>query len=409
MKSISTPSASIKNINMPYVVLPLRVIAVLSAFVFLLNSCYEIFISYNFQANQKWAISGAIFVLATWAILELRVLTKNIDSSLLKNLHYFLWLQISIPVMRPVIGLFIEVNSNHSWVITFGPDMRWRWFLLIIYASLFIAIMDSIINLFSFNEKNKAQTLEIENDRLLTEQESLVYALQKANKTMATGALSAAIAHELNQPLGASSLNIELLKMIFEEKPFNAEEVKGVLDSLAGDNQRAAMIVRSLRSIFTEVVTNFKEVNLGDLIVTVLNIVKSDLKSKNIQIEHTFDNNLMVRVNPPELQQVILNLLINAIQSLENSNGTNRRISIEATKEHQLVRLSVADNGFGVPIEFRPQLFELLYTTKQTGMGLGLWLCKYIITKNIGTISYEDAAGGGAKFVMELPTSEFNV
>jgi hypothetical protein len=404
MKSISIPSTSIKNINMRFVILPLRVIAVLSAFVFVLNFCYEIFISYNSRTNQQWAISGAIFVLAVWAVLELRVLAKNIDSSFLKNLYYFLWLQVSIAMMRPVIGFFIDISTNYSWVRIFGPEMGWRWFLLIVYAGLFIAIMDSIINLFSFNEKKKAQTLESENDRLLIEKESLIYTLQKANKTAATGALSAAIAHELNQPLGASSLNIQLLKMILGKEAFNAGQVKEVLDSLEGDNQRAATIVKSMRSIFTEADTKSKEIQLGDLIVKVLNIVKPDLKTKNIQIKYELDNDLMIRVNPSELQQVILNLLINAIQSLENSKGTNRNISIQAVKEHQSVRLSISDNGSGVPAEFRPQLFELLYTTKQNGMGLGLWLCKHIITKNIGTISYEDAADGGAKFVMELPS-----
>jgi C4-dicarboxylate-specific signal transduction histidine kinase len=307
-------------------------------------------------------------------------------------------------MMRPVIGFFIDISTNYSWVRIFGPEMGWRWFLLIVYAGLFIAIMDSIINLFSFNEKKKAQALESENDKLLIEKESLIYTLQKANKTAATGALSAAIAHELNQPLGASSLNIQLLKMILGKEAFNAGQVKEVLDSLEGDNQRAATIVKSMRSIFTEADTKSKEIQLGDLIVKVLNIVKPDLKSKNIQIKYELDNDLMIRVNPSELQQVILNLLINAIQSLENSKGTNRNISIQAVKEHQSVRLSISDNGSGVPAEFRPQLFELLYTTKQNGMGLGLWLCKHIITKNVGTISYEDAADGGAKFVMELPS-----
>jgi signal transduction histidine kinase len=404
MKSISIPSTSIKNINMRFVILPLRVIAVLSAFVFVLNFCYEIFISYNSRTNQQWAISGAIFVLAVWAVLDLRVIANNIVSSFLKNLYYFLWLQVSIAMMRPVIGFFIDISTNYSWVRIFGPEMGWRWFLLIVYAGLFIAIMDSIINLFSFNEKKKAQALESENDKLLIEKESLIYTLQKANKTAATGALSAAIAHELNQPLGASSLNIQLLKMILGKEAFNAGQVKEVLDSLEGDNQRAATIVKSMRSIFTEADTKSKEIQLGDLIVKVLNIVKPDLKSKNIQIKYELDNDLMIRVNPSELQQVILNLLINAIQSLENSKGTNRNISIQAVKEHQSVRLSISDNGSGVPAEFRPQLFELLYTTKQNGMGLGLWLCKHIITKNVGTISYEDAADGGAKFVMELPS-----
>ena len=80
-----------------------------------------------------------------------------------------------------------------------------------------------------------------------------------------------------------------------------------------------------------------------------------------------------------------------------------RRISIEAIRTGKAVHLSISDNGAGVSPEFKSHLFELLSTTRQTGMGLGLWLCKHIVTRYSGSIAYEDVAGGGAKFVVELP------
>jgi C4-dicarboxylate-specific signal transduction histidine kinase len=113
-------------------------------------------------------------------------------------------------------------------------------------------------------------------------------------------------------------------------------------------------------------------------------------------------------VNPSEIEQVILNLLNNAIQALAKSGTLQRRIAIEAIKAGQLVRLTVSDNGSGVPVEFKPHLFELLSTTKQTGMGLGLWLCKHIVTRYSGSIHHEDAIGGGAKFVIELPSAAYS-
>ena len=93
----------------------------------------------------------------------------------------------------------------------------------------------------------------------------------------------------------------------------------------------------------------------------------------------------------------------NAIQALANSGGLARRISIEAMKAGQSVQMSISDNGSGVPTEFKPHLFELLSTTKQTGMGLGLWLCKHIVTRYQGSILYEDVVGG-ARFVIKLPS-----
>jgi C4-dicarboxylate-specific signal transduction histidine kinase len=136
-----------------------------------------------------------------------------------------------------------------------------------------------------------------------------------------------------------------------------------------------------------------------------LDIVTPELRSKNIQIQLRVDDGLIIKVNSAEIEQVLLNLLNNAGQSLANSGTLQRRIAIEATTADQSVRLSVSDNGMGVPLEFKSQLFELLSTTKQTGMGLGLWLCKHIVTRYGGLIHHEDAIGGGARFVVELPSA----
>ena len=253
---------------------------------------------------------------------------------------------------------------------------------------------------------NALNSTKEENEKiteLLKEKERLIYGLMKANKTAATGALSASIAHELNQPLGASSLNIQFLKMKLEKGLLNPELGKEILDSLEHDNKRAATIVKSLRSIFTEGESNAQEVQLGDLIVKVLDIVKPELKSKNIQIQLRVDDDLVIMVNPSEIEQVILNLLNNAIQALAKSGTLQRRIAIEAIKTGKSAQLSISDNGTGVSLEFKSHLFELLSTTKQTGMGLGLWLCKHIVTRYGGSIHHEDAIGGGAKFVVEFP------
>jgi C4-dicarboxylate-specific signal transduction histidine kinase len=255
---------------------------------------------------------------------------------------------------------------------------------------------------------NALKSTKEENEKiteLLKEKERLIYGLMKANKTAATGALSASIAHELNQPLGASNLNIQFLKMKLEKGVLNPELGKEILNSLEADNQRAAIIVKSLRSIFTEGDSIAQEVQLGELIAKVLEIVGPELKSRNIQIQLKVDEDLMIRVNSSEIEQVTLNLLNNAIQALANSGGLARRISIEAIKIGESVHLSISDNGTGVPPAFKSHLFELLSTTRQTGMGLGLWLCKHIVTRYSGSIHYEDAVGGGAKFVIELPSS----
>ena len=277
-----------------------------------------------------------------------------------------------------------------------------NWRTVAIYASIFgVMLLLGLILFWSWNKRLKKEKAQIQ--MLLDERDFMVGSLLKANKTAATGALSASIAHELNQPLGASNLNIQFLKMKLENGALNPELGKEILDSLEQDNVRAATIVKSLRSIFTDGESNTQAVQLGDLISSVLEIVKPELKSKNIQIQLRVDDDLVIMVNPSEIKQVILNLLNNAIQALAKSGIQQRHIAIEAIKTGKIVQLSVSDNGTGVSLEYKPQLFELLSTTKQTGMGLGLWLCKHIVTRYGGSIYHEDAVGGGAKFVMELP------
>ena len=336
-----------------------------------------------------------------WELLELRRF-KGIHSTQLRFLVYTIAIELALTIAR-LVALYIDGGLSTPNLYQEGvtsSSIRWAWLGISILS--YVAVLGYWLEKMSIE---KAQALQ-EGSKiiaLLKEKERLIYGLLKANKTAATGALSASIAHELNQPLGASNLNIQFLKMKLEKGAINPELGKEILDSLEADNHRAATIVKSLRSIFTESDLGAEEVQLGELISRVLDIVTPELKSKNIQLQLRVDEQLVVNANPAEIEQVILNLLNNALQALANSGTLQRHIGIEATKSGQLAHLSISDNGSGVSAEFKPHLFELLSTTRQSGMGLGLWLCKHIVTRYGGSIHYEDAVGGGATFVLVLP------
>jgi C4-dicarboxylate-specific signal transduction histidine kinase/uncharacterized membrane protein YwzB len=338
-----------------------------------------------------------------WELKELKHF-QGIGSTQLRFLIYTIAIELALTVSR-FVALYIDgglstPNLYQEGVVS--ASIRWAW--------LGISILSYVAVLGYWLEKLSFENIQVagENEKitaLLKEKERLIYGLLKANKTAATGALSASIAHELNQPLGASNLNIQFLKMKLEKGAINRELGKEILDSLEADNHRAATIVKSLRSIFAEGDSNAEEVQLGSLIAKVLDIVTPELKSKNIQMQLQVDDDLIVKVNSAEIEQVILNLVNNAAQALANSGMLQRRIAIDAHKIGKLVQLSVSDNGPGVPLEFKSHLFELLSTTKQTGMGLGLWLSKHIVTRYEGSILHEDADKGGAKFIVELPSA----
>ncbi|MDO9025996.1 ATP-binding protein, partial [Zwartia sp.] len=109
------------------------------------------------------------------------------------------------------------------------------------------------------------------------------------------------------------------------------------------------------------------------------------------------------RVNAPEIQQVVLNLLNNAIQALSQTPHEPKEITVETAREGDKNILTIADNGKGVPKERQTKLFELASGSQHNGMGLGLWLCKQIVSRNSGTISYVDGPSGGARFIVKLP------
>jgi signal transduction histidine kinase len=338
-----------------------------------------------------------------WELKELRRL-KEIGSTQLRFLVYTIVIELALTIAR-FVTLFIDgglstPNLYQEGVIS--SSIRWAWLGISVLS--YVAVLGYWLEKISI-EKTQAIQESSKITALLKEKERLIYGLLKANKTAATGALSASIAHELNQPLGASNLNIQFLKMKLEKGIINPELGREVLDSLEADNHRASTIVKSLRSIFSESDSSAEEVQLGNLISKVLNIVTPELKSKNIQIQLQVTDQLIIKVNPAEIEQVILNLMNNAVQALANSGTLQRRITIEATKSGQWALLSISDNGDGVFAEFKPQLFELLSTTKQSGMGLGLWLCKHIVTRYGGSIHYEDNVGGGARFIFELPSA----
>jgi signal transduction histidine kinase len=252
------------------------------------------------------------------------------------------------------------------------------------------------------NTKSESENQEIK--RLLRERENLIASLVKVNKTAATGALSASIAHELNQPLGATQLNLQFLQKRLSDGTLTAEQTQDILNSLLGDNQRAANIIRSLRSIFSDRKMGLEQVDINELIESVLQITNPEIHSKDIQVVARLSASARVNMNRSEIQQVILNLINNAIHALSESATSSRELCIETRDVHEGVEVLVADNGNGIEEDARQHLFELLAgSNKMTGMGLGLWLCQHIIGRHGGSIRYQDSPEGGAQFIFFLP------
>ena len=374
-----------------------------SPLLFLVFACVFEYLrqSSTFQFRVLFVVS-VLMVCLVWILIELYSARKKTPYFQLDFLMFTTLAELLLGVIR----LWMVLSSTTTGSINlyeepFASSIV-RWLAVSFTVLSYVSILGFWAEILSQeNSKNVEDNIRIKN--LLTERESLIASLLKANKTAATGALSASIAHELNQPLGASNLYIQFLRRKLEGGSLSPEIGKEVLDALELDNNRAATIVRSLRSIFAENHSQAEECDLADVISNVLDIVKPELKSKNIQIQLKMVEGLRVPMSSGEIGQVILNLLNNAIQSLEDAKISSRIIVIEIQRDGDFALFSIRDTGAGIPAEFQQNLFQLLNTTKQSGMGLGLWLCKHIVTRYEGSIWYEDAIGGGAQFYFRLP------
>lgn len=340
-------------------------------------------------------------VLYAWQIKAIRKRRAVEFSAQLQYLQYATFAELFLALSR--IGILI----GQSFTIRDVEQIP----QFLILATIFQLVMNTLSyiaiggywseRISISNIRSQMENQEVK--ELLLERETLINSLLKANKTVATGALSASIAHELNQPLGASHLNIQFLQKRLAEGEVDPGLQKEILDTLLLDNQRAATIIRSLRSIFADEKLTAESIDFAELMDSVMSIVRPELHSKSIQIHLNLEDRLMLRVNRSEIQQVMLNLINNAIQALSSERIHEKLITISGRYVQEGVQISVEDNGSGLSQTAQPHLFELLSTDRDKGMGLGLWLCKHIVMRHGGKIWYGNQAQGGAQFNFILP------
>jgi signal transduction histidine kinase len=224
-----------------------------------------------------------------------------------------------------------------------------------------------------------------------------------ANKSAATGALSASIAHELNQPLAAIQLNTQFLRLKLDGENLDIPSLREIASHIEGDNRRIANIVSSLRNIFGKEVLESKLSQINPVIESLMPILLPQVRDRNIQLIFDLKACQPIYLNEPEIKQVILNLINNAIDALVDSPRNDKTITVQTQDMSDGVELIVVDNGPGISESLQSNLFDLMKSSKDTGMGLGLWLCKHIVERHQGKISARNLASGGAQFRVSIP------
>jgi signal transduction histidine kinase len=347
--------------------------------------------NFDFETRTIF-MCGLISIFYIIQIHQLNIYINEIASKQIKYLKYATTFELLLAFSRVSILIFTAFSIRQVEQIPPILTFVTLWQLVMNTLS-FIAIAGYWTEIVSiFNHR-----FELENERinqLLKEQNKLIYSLSIANKTASTGALAASIAHELNQPLGASNLNIQLLTRQIESNDLRPEALKEILASLQKDNTRASAIIKSLRSIFLNEETEYYPIKINSLIQEVVTIIEPELNKHQIELNLDLKYDAQINCAPSQIKQVFLNLINNSIFSLTNSNNQNKFIKLTVNLEGRTVHLDVYDNGVGIATNRQDDLFELLSGSKGTGMGLGLWLCRHILTHHGGTLENLNVSNG---------------
>jgi signal transduction histidine kinase len=243
--------------------------------------------------------------------------------------------------------------------------------------------------------------------QLLEEREEIIRQLTLFNKTAGMGALVASLAHELNQPLSVIQTNAGMIELVLndhEAKLNQDTRIDKALTGLRNANQRAATIISTLRNMFGQGPKTISSFDFNELVKDVLLLCQPTFNREGIQVQiqlHTVALNFTG--DKSQLQQVLLNLITNAIEAFPATFEGFKNITIQTNIESNQIVMSVADSGVGISPEIEAVVFELLRTNKESGMGIGLWLSKTIIDSHQGNISFTTQVNQGTRFVVTLP------
>lgn len=229
--------------------------------------------------------------------------------------------------------------------------------------------------------------------------------LALASRAATVGALSASLAHELNQPLGALVLNAQTLLRWLDRDPPDLEAVARSAERIVRDSQRASDIIQSTRSMLSKRMPVIELLSLVDLVDETRALMESELARNSIKLTTRADPVIEdVRAVRIELQQVLINLITNAIQAMSEMAPEMRRIlmAIETAGTNSVI-VKVQDSGPGLSDEMLSKLFKPFHSTKETGMGMGLAICRSMLEARGGNLSGRNHPDGGAVFEMTIP------
>jgi len=279
--------------------------------------------------------------------------------------------------------------------IMFRSPTVWEQYRAYIWAAIAAILIQSALISWLLYEKTRRERAEVLARNTMLE-------LTHVNRVATVGQLSASIAHEIRQPLAAILANAQAAVRWLEKA--NVKEVLKSLNGIVSQGHRASDIITNLRAMFEHDVQERTLVDINKLVLSVLALVQIDLQKQKIELQTQLDDRIPeVLGNQVQLQQVISNLVMNAIESMGSSQTRVLRTKTELSQSNT-AHVSIEDTGTGIKPYDVDRLFKPMFTTKAHGMGMGLSICQSIIENHAGRIWVSPRANGGSIFQFELPT-----
>ena len=221
-------------------------------------------------------------------------------------------------------------------------------------------------------------------------------AARRQEKLTAMGELASGVAHEIRNPLNTIGMIVQRLKREF---PVNDGEYDSLLKIVRDEVSRMNKIIEQFLRFARPPSLQLEPTNMAEFLNEVILQIKSQVEDKGIQLEELIESLPEINIDKAQMKQALLNLILNAIEATSQGG----KISIRAYSDAQEVRIEIADTGVGIPEENLAKIFDLYFTTKDTGTGMGLALVNRIIVEHGGRIEVSSQEGEGTKFILSLP------
>jgi signal transduction histidine kinase len=274
----------------------------------------------------------------------------------------------------------VEFRAPSAWD-------TYRWQIMMICAVLLLqaALISRLLY-----EQRRRRGAEVQSRQRMSE-------LAHANRYSMAGELTASITHELNQPLGAIRVNAETMELMLKSSSPDLGEICQIAADIRRDDERASEVILRLRSLLRKAPLEFADIDLNDIARETVDLLVALAVARGVELRSSISGEpLPIRGDRIQLQQVAVNLIINAMDAMSGLPSAKRRVTLSTARNGSGAEMSISDVGPGIPPDKLHDIFAPFFSTKANGMGMGLSITRTIIDAHNGQIIAENQSQGGA-------------